>query len=440
MRVLARLAVDLTNRTTGTSQRARLLADGAIAFAGRLADPAQLAIAHWARFNARAGVEELPQRLDDANRLIEWAERCGDPLFAAWGYIHHLLSLLEAGNVAGADRSLASLERLRDRAHLPYVAQRAAACRGMLDLALGRYASAAGPILRAREFWQSGAPPQHRAQEYVLLRDLGRLKEFGDEFVVPDDFHVWRQAAQAHRMALALDRGERDAAHLDYQALLVTNTFRRATIDTWSSVVTRLAEAAIAFHDAASASRLYESMLPAADRTAVDGRLVLCHGPVALYLGQLAAAIGRPDDAEGHLDRSLAISERLGLRPFFARTLLAQARLRAGRNRPGDRRAARGLAQRALDEAIDIGMRGLELACRDLLATLTPRPDGRFGLTARELDVLRLLADGLTDAAIADRFSLSPRTVNTHLTSICGKLDVSSRLAAAQVAGALDLI
>jgi ATP/maltotriose-dependent transcriptional regulator MalT len=40
------------------------------------------------------------------------------------------------------------------------------------------------------------------------------------------------------------------------------------------------------------------------------------------------------------------------------------------------------------------------------------------GLTAREVEVLRLLAQGLTDAQIAERLIISPRTVNTHLTSI----------------------
>ncbi len=56
------------------------------------------------------------------------------------------------------------------------------------------------------------------------------------------------------------------------------------------------------------------------------------------------------------------------------------------------------------------------------------------GLTAREVDVLRLLASGLTDALIAQQLVLSPRTVNTHLRSIYGKLGVSTRSAATRVA------
>jgi ATP/maltotriose-dependent transcriptional regulator MalT len=55
-------------------------------------------------------------------------------------------------------------------------------------------------------------------------------------------------------------------------------------------------------------------------------------------------------------------------------------------------------------------------------------------LTARELDVLRLVAAGLSDAQIAARLVISRRTVSTHLTAIYGKLCVNSRSAAARCA------
>jgi predicted ATPase/class 3 adenylate cyclase/DNA-binding CsgD family transcriptional regulator len=52
------------------------------------------------------------------------------------------------------------------------------------------------------------------------------------------------------------------------------------------------------------------------------------------------------------------------------------------------------------------------------------------GLTAREVEVLRLLAQGLTNARIAEHLVISPRTVNTHLTSIYNKIGTSSRSSA----------
>ena len=56
------------------------------------------------------------------------------------------------------------------------------------------------------------------------------------------------------------------------------------------------------------------------------------------------------------------------------------------------------------------------------------------GLTAREVDVLRLVAQGLADAQIAEQLVISPRTVNSHLTSIYSKIQVSSRAAATRYA------
>ena len=53
------------------------------------------------------------------------------------------------------------------------------------------------------------------------------------------------------------------------------------------------------------------------------------------------------------------------------------------------------------------------------------------GLTPRELDVLRLVAEGRTDREIADALFLSRRTVTSHLTAILTKLDAPSRTAAA---------
>lgn len=55
-------------------------------------------------------------------------------------------------------------------------------------------------------------------------------------------------------------------------------------------------------------------------------------------------------------------------------------------------------------------------------------------LTIREVEVLRLLAQGLTDAQIAAHLVISPRTVNKHITTIYSKIGVSSRAAATRYA------
>jgi predicted ATPase/class 3 adenylate cyclase/DNA-binding CsgD family transcriptional regulator len=63
-----------------------------------------------------------------------------------------------------------------------------------------------------------------------------------------------------------------------------------------------------------------------------------------------------------------------------------------------------------------------------------PSPSYPDRLTAREVEVLRFIAKGLTDAQIAEQLVISPRTVNNHLTSIYGKIQVTSRSAATRYA------
>jgi predicted ATPase/DNA-binding CsgD family transcriptional regulator len=61
----------------------------------------------------------------------------------------------------------------------------------------------------------------------------------------------------------------------------------------------------------------------------------------------------------------------------------------------------------------------------------SPSPDG---LTAREVEVLRLVAQGLTNEQVAQRLVISPRTVDSHLSAIYSKIGVSSRVAATRYA------
>jgi len=63
-----------------------------------------------------------------------------------------------------------------------------------------------------------------------------------------------------------------------------------------------------------------------------------------------------------------------------------------------------------------------------------PHPAYPDGLTAREVEVLRLVAQGLTDAQVADKLVITRRTVNWYLTSIYNKIQVSSRSAATRYA------
>jgi len=75
--------------------------------------------------------------------------------------------------------------------------------------------------------------------------------------------------------------------------------------------------------------------------------------------------------------------------------------------------------------------------------TLPQAPASRghsFGLTAREIEVLRLVTLGLTYAQIAEQLVISPRTADAHLRSIYSKLGVTSRSAATRCAFEHQLI
>jgi len=96
-------------------------------------------------------------------------------------------------------------------------------------------------------------------------------------------------------------------------------------------------------------------------------------------------------------------------------------------------------ACRALHDSDSAGME-LDAACRLFqqlgakpdLASLQPSSETRStaGLTRRELEVLRLVATGRTNRAIAAKLRLSEKTVARHIANIFNKLDVSSRAAA----------
>ena len=81
-----------------------------------------------------------------------------------------------------------------------------------------------------------------------------------------------------------------------------------------------------------------------------------------------------------------------------------------------------------------LGVRGLARGPR---ASTRESP---AGLTARELDVLALLADGLRNAQIAERLVVSPRTVDHHVSAILRKLEAGTRGEAVARAGELGLL
>jgi ATP/maltotriose-dependent transcriptional regulator MalT len=147
--------------------------------------------------------------------------------------------------------------------------------------------------------------------------------------------------------------------------------------------------------------------------------------------GMLEAARGEHDRARALLEDAVDRFQRSGA-PFeaaLARIELASTLGALGRTDPAEREAAAALeCLLELGADAERGRRLLDPSARD--DGSSPLPE----VTPRELEVLRLLADGLTNRQIAGRLVVSEHTVHRHVTSILRKLDLPSRTAAAAYA------
>jgi ATP/maltotriose-dependent transcriptional regulator MalT len=145
-------------------------------------------------------------------------------------------------------------------------------------------------------------------------------------------------------------------------------------------------------------------------------------------MGLLAEAGGDREGAERYLQDALQQNEQGGGRPWLALTQHACAQMLLGRRGPGDRKRAMGLLQDSLALARQLGMKGLEAKIERLLQTYAgsvPRfPDG---LTRREVEVLRLVASGMSNREISAALVLSLRTAARHVTNIYAKIGARNR-------------
>jgi len=135
-----------------------------------------------------------------------------------------------------------------------------------------------------------------------------------------------------------------------------------------------------------------------------------------------------------------------GLRPRHA---YAQFRAAEAFVRDDDRDTAATVARDAYALASDIGWIGVRDAIASLarrarldlgtVAETAPSPADRYGLTARELDVVALVAEGRTNRQIADALFISSKTASVHVSNILAKLGVTNRGEAGAAARRLGL-
>ncbi|HET7037216.1 MAG TPA: AAA family ATPase [Thermomicrobiaceae bacterium] len=236
-------------------------------------------------------------------------------------------------------------------------------------------------------------------------------------------------ALMAQRLAaeLALDAGDLSTSH----AWLEAHDRWLA----WSGALLGQAEGALLwaqYHHAAGDHTRTRQRAEQALALASEPRQPLALIASHRFLGQLEREARHFGENEEHLRQALALAEACAAPFERALTLLALAELRAAQGQAGDARSL--LAEvRAICEPLEATPSLDQVAALEARLS-SAKPAYPAGLTAREVEVLGLVAQGLTDAEVAEKLYLSPRTVSQHLRSVYNKLGVGSRAAATRFA------
>jgi len=186
----------------------------------------------------------------------------------------------------------------------------------------------------------------------------------------------------------------------------------------------------------AAARTLYEQRLTIARERNYKDLLPSCLEGLA----GVVAAQGDPVWAAQLWGAAESLREVMGTSIFPVYRASYDRSVAAARTQLGEKAFAAAWAQgRMMTPEQALAAQGKEMIptpipTRPTSATPTKSSTYPDGLTAREVEVLRLLATGLTDAQIAEQLVLSLHTIHAHLRTIYSKLGVTSRSAATRYA------
>ncbi len=227
---------------------------------------------------------------------------------------------------------------------------------------------------------------------------------------------------------LALGQGDLATAHAQVEESVVLYKEMGHQHGTAESLAV-LGKVVAAQGDYATACRLCEESLTIAGKLGEKWVIATC----LVELGKVVAAQRQLAWAAQLWGAADTLRDAIGV-PIPPVDLADYERsLSATRVHLGERAFAAAWAQgRAMTPEQALAAKGQKPVPRS--TTTVSRPTYPAGLTAREVEVLRLLAGGLTDLQIAEKLVLSPRTVHAHISSIYSKLGITSRSAATRYA------
>jgi ATP/maltotriose-dependent transcriptional regulator MalT len=381
---------------------------------------------------ARGRVEEGMRRLDEAS-VIAAGEDLELPACAAWSHCYLISACAGVGDLPRAEHWCEAMrvwaERWGSRSFL-------GVCRvsyGRVLSSSGRWEAAESELMAAVVDLEA-ARPGMAASGLVRLADLRFRQGRADEARALLERAGSTVAALVGLGALALDAGDASGARDAAERVL-----RRLPEE---SILDRLPALELLVRAGIAAGELDAAATSAAELNRAAEKLGTPYllGRALLVAGELAAASADLDEArrccEDAVDRFIESSapyEAALARLVLARTLTALGRVEA----------AEAEAGAALASFASLG------ALRDVgraEALLAGAPAGSVGeaslgdLTARELEVLRLVAQGLGDSEIAERLVVSPHTVHRHVANVRAKLRLPSRAAAVAYAARAGLL
>jgi DNA-binding CsgD family transcriptional regulator len=419
----------------------------AVPLARELDDPLMLFRALCAILPGRWFPDRLALRIEAAREATELVHRAGHPEWIA-PYLSgwHTGDLMESGDTAGATTTarfhLVTGETMRE----PFNQAVALAALAMIATHEGRFADAEPLALQAlrcgQRFDRANAAGIFGVQMFTLRRHQGRLGELAPVLGQFLDKASPGLAWQPGLAVLHCELGERDQARAVFEKLAAGGFAAMPHDAIRIASLAYLAEVCVWLGDTVRAATLFDLLLPYAERNLVFGAHTASFGAAARLLGMLATTLQRWDVAQQHLEVAMALDQRSGGRPWLAHSRHAFALMLMQRGGRADRERALPLLEAALAEARQLGMARLEqavLGLRSEAADAAP-PPSVAGLSARELQVLRLVAAGKTNQEIATSLFRSQNTVANHVRNILGKTQAANRTEASAFAARHGLL